>query len=164
MTDGWLGFFGGLLAALVGGLIASLLQRAHEHQKERSAAMLATYLMLLELNQLYFWVASSEINDKDPPEEILKKCRETSWRIADKLRSFDDVEYLDEILTILFSSSIQTANERASRLEKLLDKYGKLVNPMFSDSMSRISKDNLIGQMQRGSLKTNAPGAWRYER
>ncbi|MBC8651063.1 hypothetical protein GYM54_17610 [Pseudomonas sp. MTM4] len=164
MTDGWLGFFGGLLAALVGGLIASLLQRAHEHRKERSAAMLATYLMLLELNQLYFWVASSEINHKDPPEEILKMCRETSWRIADKLRSFDNVEHLDEILIILFSSSIQTANERARRLEKLLDTYGKLVNPMFSDAMSRISKDNLIGQMQRGSLKTNAPGAWRYER
>lgn len=164
MSDGWLGFFGGVLAAMVGGLIASMAQRVNERRKEKAAARLAAYFLLLELSQQYFWVASSELNDSDPPDDMLAACRRTAWQLADKLRSFDDVEQLEEVLTILFSSSIPTANERARRLDKLLESYGQLVNPAYSQAMKKISAKNLIGHAQRGSLKTNAPGAWRYSR
>ena len=164
MSDGWLGFFGGVLAALMGGLIASIVQRVNERRKEKAAARLGAYFLLLELSQQYFWVASSELNDRDPPEEMLTACRKTAWKLADKLRSFDDVEHLEEVLTILFSSSIPTANERARRLDELLETYGQLVNPAYSQAIKKISGENLIGQAQRGSLKTNAPGAWRYSR
>lgn len=164
MSDGWLGFFGGMLAALIGGLIASIVQRVNDRRKEKAAARLSAYFLLLELSQQYFWVASSELNDRDPSEEMLAACRKTAWQLADKLRSFDDVEQLEEILTILFSSSIPTANDRARRLDSLLESYGHLVNPAYSEAIKKISAENLIGQMQRGSLKTNAPGAWRYSR
>jgi hypothetical protein len=164
MSDGWVGFFGGVIAALIGGLIASIVQRVNESRKEKSAARLSAYFLLLELSQQYFWVASAELNDLDPPEEMLISCRKTAWQLADKLRSFDDVEHLEEVLTILFSSSIPTANERARRLDKLLDIYGQLVNPAYSRAIKKVSEGNLIGQAQRGSLKTNAPGAWRYSR
>ena len=126
--------------------------------------MLAVYTMLLELNNLYFWVASSEMHDHDPPEEILKQCREVSSRLSDKLRTFDDVEHLQEILIILYSSSFATASDRARQLDGLLDRYGKLVNPRFAEAISKVSEENLLGQMRRGSLDTNAPGAWRYQR
>lgn len=45
MSDGWLGFFGGVLAALIGGLIASMVQRVNERRKEKSAARLAVYFL-----------------------------------------------------------------------------------------------------------------------
>lgn len=164
MSDGWLGFFGGVLAALIGGLIASIVQRVNERRKEKSAARLAVYFLLLELNQQYFWIASAESSGQDPPEEMLVTCRKTAWQIADKLRSFDNVEHLEEILLILFSSSIPTANERAKRLDRLLESYGQLVNPDYAMVIRKISGENLLGQMQRDNLKTNAPGAWRYSR
>lgn len=164
MSDGWLGFFGGVLAALIGGLIASMVQRVNERRKEKSAARLAVYFLLLELKQQYFWVASAEFSGQEPPEEMLATCRRTAWQIADMLRSFDDLEHLEEILSILFSSSIPTANERAKRLDKLLESYGQLVNPDYAKAIKKISEENLLGQMQRGSLETNAPGAWRHSR
>lgn len=164
MSDGWLGFFGGVLAALIGGLIASIVQRVNERRKDKAAARLSAYFLLLELSQQYFWVASSELNEQDPPEEMITAARKTSWQLADKLRAFDDIEHLEEILTILFSYSILSANERAQRLDKLLESYGKLVNPSYQKIISRISAENIIGQARRGSLKTNAPGAWRYLR
>lgn len=164
MSDGWLGFFGGVLAALIGGLIASMVQRVNERRKEKSVARLAVYFLLLELKQQYFWVASAEFSGQEPSEEMLATCRRTAWQIADMLRSFDDVEHLEEILSILFSSSTPTANERAKRLDKLLESYGQLVNPDYAKAIKKISEENLLGQMQRGSLKTNAPGAWRHSR
>lgn len=164
MTDGMLGFMGGIVAALIGAIIAGIVQRTNEYRKEKSLARQTSYSLLLELNQQYFWVASAEANGDEPSREMLDACRTTSWTLADKLREFDDVEHLDEILTILFSSSIATANERAKRLEALLDSYGQIANPKYAKAIKKISQDNLLGQAKRGSLKTNAPGAMRYSR
>lgn len=159
MTDGMIGFIGGILAAFIGAIIAAVIQRANEHRKEKNAVRHAVYMLLLELHQQYFWVASAEAAGDEPPQGMLDACRKTSWTIADKLRSFDQVEHLEETLTILFSSSIPTANERANRLNALLSRYGELVNPQYARAIRKISTDNVIGQAQRGTMKTNAPGA-----
>lgn len=89
-------------------------------------------------------------------------CRKTAWRISDKLRSLDEVEHLDEILTLLFSTTILTANERINRLDALLESYGNLVNPKYAKSMKKISADNVLTQAQRGTMKNNAPGSTFY--
>ncbi|MNP01235.1 hypothetical protein D3C76_930400 [compost metagenome] len=164
MTDGMLGFIGGIIAALIGAIIAGIVHRTNEHRKEKSVARHAVYMLLLELHQQYFWVASAETRGDEPPHEMLDACRKTAWTIADKLRSFDQVEHLDEILTILFSSSISTGTERAKRLDALLDRYGELVNPTYAQAMKKISRDNLMGQAQRRTMKNNAPGAAYYPR
>ncbi|WP_236166330.1 hypothetical protein [Pseudomonas juntendi] len=159
MTDGMLGFIGGIVAALIGAILAGIIHRTNEHRKEKNAARHVVYMLLLELQQQYFWVASAEATNDEPPKEMLDTCRKTAWTIADKLRSFDRVEHLDEILTVLFSSSVPTATERANRLDALLDRYGELVNPAYAQAIKKISRDNVIGQAQRGTMKTNAPGA-----
>ncbi|MCG8909063.1 hypothetical protein [Pseudomonas sp. DP-17] len=162
MSDGWLGFLGGVLAALIGGVIASIVQRVNEHRKEKTAARLSTYFLLLELSQQYFWVASAEIGGRPAPDSVLNTCHKLAWQIADKLRQFDDVEHVEEILTILFSSSLPSANERAKRLDALLNSYGNLVNPRYAKAILKISNNNIIDQMKQGTLKSNAPGAWRF--
>lgn len=162
MSEGMLGFMGGILSALIGVIIAAVIQRAHEHRKEKSVARQAMYMLLLELHQQYFWIASAEATGTEPPEGMREACRKTAWTIADKLRSFDQVEYLDEILTLLFSTSILTANERANRLDALLESYGYLANPRFAKSIKKISSDNVLDQAQRGTMKNNAPGSSFY--
>ena len=164
MSEGILGFMGGILAALIGAIIAAVIQRAQEHHRDKSATRQTVYMLLLELHQQYFWIASAEATGAEAPEGTREACRKTAWRIADKLRSFDQVEHLDEILTLLFSTSILTANDRANRLEALLESYGDLVNPKYAKSMKKISSDNVLGQAKRGTMKTNAPGSAFYTR
>lgn len=162
MSDGWLGFVGGVVAALVGGLIASMIQRHNEAKRRKEDAQLETYFHLLELNQWYFWIATAELHGEHPDKEILAKCREISGRLADKLRAFDDVERIEEILTILFSSSIATANERARRLDRLLHQYGALINPKYARAIRKISDENVLSQGFGKQPTNNAPGSWRY--
>jgi len=164
LTDAWLAFFGGILTTMVGGLIASVVQRHNETVKRKAEARLDVYFQLMELSQHYFWVASADIHGEKPPKEALAACRKVTWELAGKLRTFDSVEHLDEILTVLFSSSIQSANERANRLELLIDSYGQLVNPLYARAINRISIENMrmlnSGKVSGKVSRNNAPGAW----
>jgi len=162
MSDAWLGFFGGVLAALVGGLIASLVQRHNEASRHKEEARLSVYLMLMELNTQYFWVASSELNGRQPPEEVISACREVSWKIADRLRTFDRVEFVDEILEVIFSAVVPTANERANKLDALLERYGKLVNPQYAKHIAAISRKNILSLEAGEQIKSYAPGLWHW--
>ena len=161
MSDAWLGFLGGVLAALVAGLIASIVQRHNETVKHEMEARLAIYFMLMELSQHYFWVASAELRGEEPSERALARCKEVAWKLADQLRTLDTVENLEEILMVLFSASIESANERAKRLDALIEHYGKLVNPSYSRIIGRISHENILRVGGQGKLNNNAPGLWR---
>ena len=156
----WLGFLGGVLATLVGGLIASLVQRHNEAVKRNSEARLDVYFRMLDLNQQYFSIASSEMHGEKPPIEIVVRCRDLSWKLADKLRACDTIEHIDEILEVLFSNSIVSANERAKRLDALLENYGKLVNPAYARSIKRISEENIRLLGSGAKVKSPAPTTW----
>lgn len=162
MSDGWLGFFGGILATLVGALIASIIQRRYEAAKRKEQTQLEAYFHLIDLSNWYFWVTTAELNQEDPKPEVLAACRKIALQLSDKLRAFDEVDHLDETLTILFSESIPTANERANRLNALIERYGKLVNPKYAAVVNRISKENLLRHGPGASPPINAPGSWRY--
>jgi hypothetical protein len=159
LSDAWLAFFGGILATLVGGLIASLVQRHSDKVRHLTEARLDVYFQLMELNQHYFWIASFDIRGEKPPEDEVLKCREIAWRLADRLRKFDHVEHLDEILVLLFSSTIESANDRANRFGILIEKYGKLANPTYAKHIGRISAENIMALGSGKLRKNNAPGA-----
>lgn len=162
MSDGWLGFFGGILATLIGALVASVIQRSREAEQRKELAQLDAYIHLIDLKNWYFWVATAELHGEEPKPEVLANCHKLSLQLNDKLRAFDRVDQLDEILAILFSESIPTANERANRLDALIAQYGKLVNPKYSSIISRISKENLLRHGPGETPPINAPGSWRY--
>ena len=159
MSDAWLGFLGGVLAALVGALIASVVQRRHEFTKRKQEAHVEAYFHLLDLHNWYFWVASAELRGENPSPEVLLRCRELALKLNDKLRMFDNVTEIEEILMLLFSETM-TANERANRLQTLLDKYGKTVRPTHLEVMKRISTQNILRYGPGASPKNNAPGSW----
>lgn len=162
MSDGWFGFFGGILATLVGALIASVMQRNNETKQRKEQAQLDAYSHLIDLKNWYFWVTTAELHGEDPKPEVLANCRKLSLQLNDKLRAFDRIDQLDEILAVLFSESIPTANERARRLDALIDEYGKLINPKYSNIISRISRENILRHGPGASPSMNAPGSWRY--
>lgn len=162
MSDGWLGFLGGVLAALVGGLIASVVHRQAEYKRRREQVRLDVYFLLLDLHNWYFWVASAEMHGEHPSDQALAECRRLTYQLNDKLRSFEDVEHLEQILIVLFSESVPSANERANRLNELLENYGKLVNPRHRSVMQRISHENILRYASGKVPNSNAPGSWVY--
>lgn len=163
MSDGWLGFLGGVLSVLVGGLIGSIIQRQNEAKNKKTQAQLSAYFHLLELSQLYFWVVTAEFHNKEPSQDILDRCLKLSIKLSDNIRAFDHIEHLEEILTILFSESVPTANERAKRLEQLLKNYGEIVNPEFYRIVKKISNENMANALGKYP-SYNAPGTGRYKR
>ena len=157
MAAEWLAFFGGILSVLISGLIASIVQRHNEAGRRKEEARLAVYFQLLDLDQNYFWIASCESRGEEPSDDMVNRCREISWKLADDLRRNDGVEYLPEILEILFSNSITSANDRANRLGEVIEKYGALVYPAYSNVIRRISAENLKLFASRGRMKHSAP-------
>lgn len=90
--------------------------------------------------------------------EVLRECYRISWEVADRLRAFDEIEHLDELVAVLFSFGIATSNERANRLTALTDLYGKLVNPEFSGKMREVGEANVIAFGNGQDPKIYAPG------
>jgi hypothetical protein len=160
MSDAWLGFCGGLQAALVGGLVASIVQRHNELKRRKEETRLAVYLMLMELNSQYFWVASCQLRGEEPPTDVVIACREIAWKLADRLRAFDQVELIEEILEIIFSAVVPTANERAKKLDALLERYGHLVNPTYAKHIAKISRENIMSLGGGSAVNSYAPGLW----
>lgn len=160
MSDAWLGFLGGILTTLVGALIASVAQRTHESRKRRAEAHVDAYFHLIELSNWYFWVTTAELHGESPNPEVLRHCRALALKLNDKIRTFDNVEEVEEILTILFSESIGTARERANRLRALLDRYGRTVSPRHLKIVKRISEQNLLRYGPGKHPVNNAPGSW----
>lgn len=162
MSDGWLGFLGGILATLVGALVASVIQRRNEFKKRKEEAHLDAYFLLVDLKNWYFWVTTAELHGEEPKAEVLNTCRKLTYQLNDKLRSFDEVEQVEEILTVLFSEAIPTARERAARLDKLLGRYGQLLHPRYAKTILHISHENILRHGTGQAPSSNAPGSWSY--
>ena len=98
-------------------------------------------MLLLELNGHYFWIASNELHGEAAPPEIAAKVRALAWRIADKLREADDVQHLEQILTVLMNEdAYKTANDRANALDAVINAIGDTVNPRYAKLIRSISK------------------------
>jgi len=158
MSDGQLGFFGALIGAAIAVLGAAWFQHFFERRRTEQRTTFEVYQRLLALNERYFWVASHTLHNQLPDTDVLRECYRISWEIADRLRAFDKIEHLDELVSVLFSFGIATSNERANRLAALTDLYGKLVNPAFSAKMREVSEANVIAFGTGQDPKSYAPG------
>jgi hypothetical protein len=158
MTDGHIGFLGALIGALIGVGGAAWSQNFLDVRRRKQSTRFEIYQRLLALNEHYFWVASRTLHDALPDAQVLRECYRISWEIADRLRAFDKIEYLDELASVLFSSGIATSNERANRLGALIDLYSNLVNPTFAAKMREVSTANVIAFGTGQDPKSYAPG------
>jgi hypothetical protein len=164
MPTGWLvpaiGFASGVGVSAIAAWVSSVLQHRNDLRRRREQAAFEVYMLLLDLNGRYFWVASKEMHGEPTPPEIAAKVHDLAWRTADKLREADDVQHLEEILTVLMSEdAYKTANDRAKALNGLIDKMGRTVNPRYAKLIEGISTKNVLGFMSRPlHHRNNAPG------
>jgi hypothetical protein len=116
-------------------------------------------MLLLELHGFYFWITSAELRGEVPPDSVPVRARQIAMQIADKLREADDVEHLEEILTVLMAEdAFETANKRSEALDAVIDKLGNKVNPHYAEVVRRISDENVRGVLSRpAGHRNNAP-------
>ena len=155
-----LGFASGVGISVVAAVVSSLLQKREERRRRRDQAAFEIYMLLLELDGQYFWIASGDLHGKQPDPEIAARVRGLAWRIADKLREADDVPHLEELLTVLMSiDAYKTAADRAQALTAAAEKLGETVNPRYKRVIRRVSETNLAAMAAGHSI--NAPGLLR---
>lgn len=154
----WLGLAGAIGAAILGALITVIWQHRVETVRRKNAVRLEIYLLLLELNESYFWIASASLRNNDPPSECLSRCYGITGQIIGAMRRLDTVDHLEEIVAVLLDISVPSANERANRLGELISKYGKLVNPKLAAAMQGVSRSNVMTFGSGRDPKSWAPG------
>jgi hypothetical protein len=69
----------------------------------------------------------------------------------------DEVDFLEDILDVTFSSRYATATERHNAMERLIDRLAGRVNPRYASKVRKISEENLRSIVDR--TDSNAPGA-----
>lgn len=154
-----IGFASGIGVSIIAAFVSYLLQRRGDRRRHREQAAFRVYMLLLDLNSHYFWIASTELHGEPPPPEMAAKARRIAMQIADKLREADDVQHLEEILTVLMSEdAYKTANDRARALNAVIDRLGETVNPRYAKIVQSISDNNVRGFIDRPSgHRNNAP-------
>lgn len=154
-----IGFASGIGVSIIAAFVSYLLQHHSDRRRRREQAAFRVYMLLLDLNSHYFWIASSELHGEAPPPEMTAKARSLAMQIADKLREADDVQNLEEILTVLMSEDkCKTAHDRARALNAVIDSLGETVNPRYAKIVQQISENNVRGFMDRPSgHRNNAP-------
>ncbi len=153
-----LSFIAGIFVTIVGAYITYLFQRRSEREKDKEKLRFEIYMNLLDIHSSYFWVASAEIRNEKPSPETLKRLHDLTWKTCDKMRQVDNMEYLDNVLDVLLSERFISANERYDAFKEVIEKLHKIVNPIFTKKIKRISQDNFKIFEKRGFSGNNAPG------
>ncbi len=133
-----LGFISGVVVAWVSALIAHSLQVMREHRNRLRQQEFEIYMMLLELNGLYFWYTASEVHREPVKPELRAKARDISWRILDKLRQADEMEDGDELIHVLLSEDFESAVKRSDAMEALTKRIGERINPRYNAKIKEL--------------------------
>ena len=113
------------------------------------------YMKFLELYGMYWWVVSAELKKELPSIKVRRGCFSLAWEIADLVRYVDEIEYLEDILRITHGNEFDSASDRFHAMEKLIAKFGKIVNPIYSKIIKKLNEENLKFLASGG--RSNAP-------
>jgi hypothetical protein len=156
-----LGFLSGIGVSLFSAVAAYYLNRRKEKQQTLESAELEAYFKLLDIYNQYFWVTVAETHKEKVDPILIRPLNESSWKLADHLRKNDKVAYLDEILDVVFNEAYSTAVDRHRKMDELISKLGKRVNPRYAKVIHSISSGNVM-HLASGA-KRNAPASQTIE-
>ena len=161
MLQALIGFASGIGVALISASIGFLFQRKSEKRRRIKETQYQVYMKLLDVYSFYFWVVSLELTGEEVSSDLKKRIRNTTWQIADLLRLEDSVSNTESILRVLMSNEYTTAKARYDEMDKILNKYGSLVNPRYQKVIKSISENNIIrlGSGKRSFLKSTTPAS-----
>jgi len=154
-----LSFLSGVGVTLVGALVVHLLQRSEARKHRISEVQTEIYFKMLDLSAQYFWIASSEIHQREVGDSIKSKICGLAWEISDLIRKEDSVQFADQTLRVLMSNEYSSATERHREMDVLLEKLGKVVNPKFQKISKELGEANLlrIGFGDRSPTQSTTP-------
>lgn len=155
---GALAFVGGIATTLTGALIGHTLTTRREHNKQIAERRFEIYMRLIELKSLYFWFTTAEFHREQVSDDIRQRAHDLTWKLSDMLRAADQIEYLNEIMDVMFSPSFSTAVERDEAMGKVIDRLGDLVNPRYAKRIKTYGTENALRAVA-GHHGSNAPGA-----
>jgi H+/gluconate symporter-like permease len=135
-------FVTGLLIGILVSAAGEYFRRLSERKETQRELLFQVYMMLMELNGIHFWIASSEVRREEPNPEHAKKFHDTGWRIADLLRQIDKLPLAPAILEAMFSLKFPDETQRAQEIERLLESLGEQVNPRYDTAIKKITRDN----------------------
>ena len=161
MLQALIGFVSGIGVALISASIGFIFQRKSEKKHRVKETQYQVYIKLLDLYNYYFWVVSLELSGEEVKPDLKKKIRDTTWQIADLLCLEDSVSNIESILRVLMSEEYITGKARYDEIDKILNKYGSIVNPYYQKIIKSISENNvkLLGFGKRSFLKSTTPAS-----
>lgn len=159
MPDALVGFASGVGVSIVAALGGWVVQNLTERQRRIDATLFEVYMLLLELQGVYFWIASAEVRREESPKEMRNKSHELAWRIADKLRAEDRIPFMEEMMNVLMSDpAFPSAQARHDAMLDLADRIGERVNPRYQKSVKAMTSSNVLAAATKSLGDGNAPG------
>lgn len=153
------GFASGVSLAAITALIKFALDRHKDRRQRIEANTFDVFMLLMELEGMYFFVASAELRHEEVAPETKRKVMELAWRIADKLRYEDEVPYLHEILSILMCEpAYDTAFSRHTAMVELVKRLGAVANPRYAQVIEAVSAANVAQSNRTRLQERKAPG------
>jgi len=160
MNNALIGFVSGVFVTLAGAIISGIIQRYNEERRAIKKARFEVYMNLLDVKSLYFWITSAEMHNEEVDNDLWRRLFELSWKVLEKLREYDKIEFLGEIIDVLLNDNYKSAADRDKAMEILTGKLGVLVNPKYAEEISRVSTAKQQ-QFIQNIGNSNAPGAVR---
>jgi hypothetical protein len=153
------GFASGIGVAVVGALATTLIQSIRQERKRLQEAQTEIYYRLMMLRAQWWSMVLEEGHRERLSVRVRREIHDTAWRLADILRTADDVRDLEDIATVLFSEGFETAYDRYKEMDRIISRLGRKVNPKYSKAVGRISAMNLSRGMEKLDRQFSAPTA-----
>ena len=153
-----IGFLSGIGVSVFSAIVTNIIQKRNNAEQIKEEIRFEVYMKLMEIYSLYWsiCVAESQNEECDPQRKI--KLWDLSWQVADSIRECDNIEYVEDIINVLFNHNFKLAKDRYNEMKKILKKLGDKVNPKYNKIMIRISDENYKYLEQNFTGSSNAPG------
>ncbi len=151
-------FFSGVAISLFGAIVANIIQKRNNAERIKKETRFEVYMKLMEIYGLYWEIYMAELHKEEYKMETKHKLWSLSWQIADKVREYDKIEYIEDIMSVLFNKNFKTAKDRYYEIKSILDKLGHKINPKYNKLLNEISEQNEKLLIEQQTTKSNAPG------
>jgi len=153
------GFASGIGVAVVGALATTWTHSMRQRRKRLQEARTEIYHRLMMLRAQWWGMVLEEGDGGRPSARLRREIHDTAWKLADKLRTADDIGELEDIATVLFSEDFGTAYDRYKEMDRIISSLGQKVNPEYMKAVGRISAMNLSRGMEKPDRQFSAPAS-----
>lgn len=155
-------FVSGVIVTLLGAWLNIFLNNRDKKAYKLHDAEYEMFLKLGELNNWYFWLASNETRNRENKQEIFDECYELARDLAKRLHQYEETEFAEELMKILYEESFESFNDRYRRMCALAEKMADKLSPIHRRCLSSFQESNL-NIMANEDFVPKAPALYRFK-